>query len=132
LINSCKCRIYCVARKTWETALFVACQHGYMDAVHMLVNHHADVNTARKDGTTPLHIAACKGHMPIVKYLVEECHAAIHTTTTNGSTPINHASKTEIAEYLKIQMMKVFIRTNALPFSKDVLKIIIQYLQSNA
>jgi len=112
-----------------RTPLFVASQEGHTDIVRVLCEFHADVNKPRKDGTTPLHVAALMGRMAVVKYLVKDCHVAIHTTAFDGSTPITSSSREEIAHYLKRQMMKVFIEGNILPFCKDVLKIIIHYLQ---
>lgn len=51
---------------------------------------------------TPLHIAVRKGHLGIVKYLVD-CGASISVQDSTGKTPLHYAAmngKTEIAQYL--------------------------------
>ena len=46
-----------------------------------------NTNVETKDssyGETPLHWASEKGHLDIVKYLVEECHSNVEAMTNSG------------------------------------------------
>ncbi len=67
--------------------------------------------------------------MTVVKYLVEKGQAVI---TTQDETPISHAERkghTNIAHYLKAQVMKMVMEINVLPFYTGVRGIIAKYLQ---
>lgn len=52
-------------------ALCVACEHGLVDIVHILLQNNAKPNCRDSRGYTPLHIACEKGHLDIVKLLIE-------------------------------------------------------------
>jgi len=73
--------------------------------------------------------------MKVVKCLVEICYAVITTQDTNLTTPIRSAEMNEhtnIAHYLKAQVMKIIMRIeyNIIPFYRGVRGIIIvKYLQ---
>jgi len=70
-------------------------------------------------------------HIAVVKYLVEDCHATIHTTDSYGYTPISDAYHQNIANYLKSHVAKVMntIMSSTLPFTTHLFKIIISYVQ---
>lgn len=36
------------------------------------MDHKAEIDAENKDGNTPLHFAARRGHIDVVKYLIEE------------------------------------------------------------
>jgi len=110
--------------------MIVASELGHTDIVRVLAALHADVNKVFNNGLTPLHFASSNGYMALVKFLVEKCRVAIHTTTDSGATPISAAKRNDIADYLKQQkMMKALTESNMLPFCADVVTIIINYLQ---
>jgi ankyrin repeat protein len=48
----------------------------------------ADVNQATQDGTTPLFMAAQKGHLEVVRALVTELGADVNQATQDGATPL--------------------------------------------
>merc|ERR1712072_292968 len=53
------------------TPLFVACEHGHVDAARLLLDKGEDVNRARKDGQTPLFIACQNGHVDAARLLLQ-------------------------------------------------------------
>jgi hypothetical protein len=52
----------------------------------------ADINQAANDGSTPLYIAAQRGHLKIVICLVKELGAYINHAKNDGATPLMTAS----------------------------------------
>ena len=55
------------------TGLHVAAYAGDLSAVEVLIHKGADVfATTRKEGYTPLHLAAMQGHTPVVRFLTSE------------------------------------------------------------
>lgn len=50
---------------------------------------------------TPLHMAANKGHLPIVKFLLEEGNSNPLSLDEDGNTPLHHASMEGSFEVLK-------------------------------
>ena len=54
----------------------------------LLQNPNIDVNAANDDGTTPLHVAAGKGELPIVNALLDNPNIDINTKDLQYQTPI--------------------------------------------
>lgn len=52
-------------------ALYVACDHGFTQIVHLLLQYNAKSNCRDSRGYTPLHIACERAHLDIVKLLIE-------------------------------------------------------------
>jgi uncharacterized protein len=71
-----------------ESALMLAALGGYDDLVKTLIDKGADVN---KPGWTPLHYAATKGHLSIIKRLLDN-HAYIDAESPNQTTPLMMAA----------------------------------------
>lgn len=67
-------------------ALTLACKHGRMDIVKILIDFEANVNKAPYRDYTPLHAACEFGHVFIVKYLLEN-GATIPDISTRGYVP---------------------------------------------
>lgn len=64
---------------------------GKLDMVKYLIeNYHVDVNFRHRDGSTPIIVAAEKGHWDIVKYLHEH-GADIFATDNTGRSPLYFA-----------------------------------------
>jgi cytohesin len=55
------------------------------------VTHAAEVNIKDKEGKTPLHEAAYKGHLKTVQWLVTEAGADTAATDNNGNTAMELA-----------------------------------------
>jgi len=66
------------------------------------VGHGVDINKETDNGATPLYIACEKGHITVVKYLVER-GADISRVNNKGETPLFVADKNghkDIKNYL--------------------------------
>lgn len=71
-----------------ETALMLAAFHNLLPVAQVLVQREADVN---KPGWTPLHYAATKANVPMMRLLLEN-HAYIDAPSPNGTTPLMMAA----------------------------------------
>jgi uncharacterized protein len=87
-----------------ESALMMAALNGHEELVKALIAKGADVN---KTGWTPLHYAATKGHLGIIKLLLEKS-AYIDAESPNKSTPLMMA-----AMYGTFDAMKLLIDEGA-------------------
>jgi len=93
---------------------------------------HKQTNKQLQKGFTALHSAVCYGKMPIVKYLTQNCaDLTINTHNLEGTTPISDAQQfgyTDIAEYLKVQVLMKMVMGIELPFDERIRGIIVTYL----
>ena len=71
-----------------ETPLMMAAFDNQLGLAKLLIEKGADVN---KTGWTPLHYAATKGHVEMMKLLLE-MHAYIDAESPNGTTPLMMAA----------------------------------------
>ena len=71
-----------------ETALMLAAFHNLLPVAQALIQRQADVN---KPGWTPLHYAATKAHVTMMRFLLEN-HAFIDAPSPNGTTPLMMAA----------------------------------------
>ena len=71
-----------------ETPLMMAAFDNQIGLAKLLIEKGADVN---KTGWTPLHYAATKGHVEMMKLLLE-MHAYIDAESPNGTTPLMMAA----------------------------------------
>tara|TARA_B100000459_G_scaffold76497_1_gene42545 strand:- start:100 stop:3240 length:3141 start_codon:yes stop_codon:yes gene_type:complete len=67
--------------------LFLACENGHAEVAQLLLNHEAEIERAREDGTTALNIACEKGHVEAAGILLE-MGAEVDRATKNGMTPL--------------------------------------------
>lgn len=57
-----------------RTPMHYACRNGSFEAVHCLVQElGAEVNPEAKQGVTPFQLAVWQNHLPVCRWLVEEC-----------------------------------------------------------
>ena len=81
-----------------ESPLMLAALKGELVLATQMVKKGADVN---KTGWTPLHYAACNGHVPVIQLLLEN-HAYIDAESPNGTTPLMMASMYGSPEAVKL------------------------------
>jgi|ETN07SMinimDraft_1059922.scaffolds.fasta_scaffold27627_4 ankyrin repeat protein len=85
-----------------DRALIDAARDGSIALVRRELSRGADVNAKDKDGFTPLHLAANKGHKEIVKLLIAE-GADVNAKDDGGRTPLHGTAywgRKEIVELL--------------------------------
>src|SRR5689334_12903869 len=58
--------------------------------VTVLLEHGADINPVDKTNTTPLHLASERGHVDVVKILLDR-HARIDARDDRGHNCLDHA-----------------------------------------
>ena len=57
-----------------QTALHQSCLSGNLELVKLLVQFGADARLTNRDGWSPLHLAAYRGHRDIALYLINTIH----------------------------------------------------------
>ncbi|CAH0371223.1 unnamed protein product, partial [Pelagomonas calceolata] len=70
-----------------ETLLYIACQHGNVDAARLLLDKGAKVDRADEDGATPLYVACQEGHVDAARLLLEN-GAEVDRAEKQGATPL--------------------------------------------
>lgn len=93
-----------------ESPLMLASLNGMLDVVKRLVAMGADVN---KPGWAPLHYAATKAQLPVMRVLLEN-HAYIDASSPNGTTPLMMA-----AFYGSPSAVKLLLEEGADPLLKN-------------
>lgn len=93
-----------------ESPLMIAALEGKMDMCTQLIAKGADVN---KTGWTPLHYAATRGHLDVMRLLLEN-FAYIDAASPNGSTPLMMA-----AQYGTEDAVKLLLDEGADPLLKN-------------
>jgi ankyrin repeat protein len=81
--------------------LYIASWHGNKDEVLRLLDQNADINSKHL-GHAPLHWAAGKGHLAVVRLLIDR-HANVNVLSDMHWTPLHHAcyySHEEVAREL--------------------------------
>lgn len=68
-------------------AIHIASKLGYTDIIQILLTL-CDINSVDKDGCTPLHHAASKGHIDIVRVFLQEKRIKFDVNSTSHCTPL--------------------------------------------
>ncbi|KAI7742123.1 hypothetical protein M8C21_026443 [Ambrosia artemisiifolia] len=61
------------------------------EVVKYLVSTYEIINSIDKQGNTPLHVAACRGHISVVDFLVKASPSSVHTKNNAGETFLHAA-----------------------------------------
>ncbi len=93
-----------------ESPLMMASLNGMTDLVQRLIARGADVN---KPGWAPLHYAATKAQLPVMRVLLAN-HAYIDAASPNGTTPLMMA-----AFYGNPSAVKLLLEEGADPLLKN-------------
>lgn len=93
-----------------ESPLMIAALEGQLDICAQLIAKDADVN---KTGWTPLHYAASRGHLDVIRLLLEN-YAFIDAASPNGTTPLMMA-----AQYGSDDAVKLLLDEGADPLLKN-------------
>ncbi|MFM2275068.1 MAG: hypothetical protein RL211_940 [Pseudomonadota bacterium] len=99
-----------VRNRADESPLMMAAFTGDLALCKLLIARDADVN---KPDWAPLHYAATKGHVEIIRLLLDE-HAYIDASSPNGSTPLMMA-----ALYGTPAAVKLLLEAGADPMIKN-------------
>eukprot|EP01045_Picozoa_sp_COSAG04_P042986 COSAG04_NODE_13859_length_589_cov_1.483673_1_plen_196_part_11 len=76
-----------------ETPLYLAAQHGQMEAAKLLLESRADTSLANSKGATAICVAAEQGHEAVTRLLVEEGGMSVHGRLVCGSNVLWLAAK---------------------------------------
>ncbi|EAX97694.1 TKL family protein kinase [Trichomonas vaginalis G3] len=85
--------------KTNNVAIIEAAANGELEKVKGYLADNVDVNTQDENGDTALQVAARKGDLELVKYLIKVNGINLNTTNQKGYSPLHEAvrfSKTEV------------------------------------
>ncbi|XP_048370517.1 BCL-6 corepressor-like protein 1 isoform X2 [Sphaerodactylus townsendi] len=81
------------------TALHEACARGWIDILHILLEHGANVNCSAQDGTRPVHDAAANDNLETM-WLLLSYGADPTLATYSGQTPLKLASSDVMKSFL--------------------------------
>jgi hypothetical protein len=84
-----------------RTPLHVASEEGHVDAVRVLLDHGAHVNSQDNLNWMPLHLASREGSLKVVQLLLEH-EAALNARTENGNNPVHLASLSGHLEVIRL------------------------------
>ena len=80
-----------LASRDMSMDLCSAAHKGNLIGLRVLVDQGADVNLGDYDKRCAMHLAACEGHMDVLKFLVESAHATVDPVDRWGNTPLDEA-----------------------------------------
>ena len=101
-------------------------EKGKLDRLDLMLQCNCDPNATDYDLRTPLHVAACSGHMHIVKHLVAR---GVHVDAKDrwGGTPIDDAKRggfTHIFNFLTMRlemvMRDISLRSDGMTSEKGI------------
>ncbi|XP_043118144.1 60 kDa lysophospholipase-like [Puntigrus tetrazona] len=97
------------------TLACTAAKNGDTETLEDIREMGTDLNKANYDGRTPLHIAACEGHLNVVEYLLSK-RATIYSKDRFGDTPLRNAIRLRHKDVVEL------LRKSGAHFYSDELK----------
>jgi len=112
---SCKEELQAIRDALTPTLACAATKIGDIEALEALKEMGSNLCLGDYDGRTPLHIAACEGHLKVVQYLLEH-GATVYAKDRYGDTPLCNAVRFRRKEVVKL------LRKTGAHFSRDKLE----------
>ncbi|KAJ2997680.1 hypothetical protein HDV02_005244 [Globomyces sp. JEL0801] len=99
-----------------------------LDVVKLLVEAGADIDAKNHENYTAVHVAAIKGFVDIIQYLVSE-GCELQTTNVHGQGPLYNAKTVTIRTYLAEQAMVNELRNRSCQFMLLFCRILVPELE---
>lgn len=98
---SCKEELEAIRDALTPTLACAAAKIGDIEALKALKEMGSNLCLGDYDGRTPLHVAACEGHLKMVQYLLSH-GASVHAKDRYGDTPLCNAVRFRRKEVVKL------------------------------
>ncbi|KAJ7990726.1 hypothetical protein DPEC_G00289900 [Dallia pectoralis] len=112
---SCKEELEAVRDALTPTLACAAAKIGDVEALDAVKEMGTNLSLGDYDGRTPLHIAACEGHLKVVQYLLGQ-GATVYAKDRYGNTPLRNAVRFRHKEVVKL------LRKTGAHFSREELE----------
>ncbi|XP_055496600.1 60 kDa lysophospholipase isoform X1 [Leucoraja erinacea] len=109
---SCKEELEAIRDALTPSLACAAAKTGDINALEAITNMGGNLCSEDYDGRTPLHVAACEGHLQVVQYLLKH-GATVYAKDRFGNTPLKNAVKFRHHEIIKL------LRQTGAHFAKD-------------
>uniref|UniRef100_A0A3B3CSH9 asparaginase n=1 Tax=Oryzias melastigma TaxID=30732 RepID=A0A3B3CSH9_ORYME len=112
---SCKEELEAIRDALTPPLTCAAARIGDVDALEALKEMGSNLCLGDYDGRTPLHVAACEGHLKVVQYLLSH-GASVYVKDRYGDTPLSNAVRFRHKDVVKL------LRKTGAHFSRDQLE----------
>ncbi|XP_043999782.1 60 kDa lysophospholipase isoform X4 [Gambusia affinis] len=112
---SCKEELEAIRDALTPSLACAAAKIGDTEALVALKEMGSDLRLGDFDGRTPLHVAACEGHLRLVQYLLNQ-GASVHAKDRYGDTPLCNAVRFRHKEVVRL------LRRTGAHFSREHLE----------